>query len=113
MPAQLLKHSSGQLIAFGANMVTRKASKMVCWNNPLTESWEAVADQKGDVHAGFFTTGNHLPEPTIWSEDRTTGNVVCWQPGLAIEMIRAGNTWVCTMLIPAPREQTNYLRRNR
>jgi hypothetical protein len=112
MAAALFKHSSGQLIAFGANMQTRKASKMVCWNCPTTDSWDSNAQQQpGVLHAGYFMTGDHRPEPLIMQEHKATGDVIAWQPDLCIQMIRTGDSWMFRLLVPEIAKPTNYTRR--
>lgn len=105
MPAALFKHSSGQLIAFGANMDTRKASKMICWSDPTTGNWQGGA-------SGYMMTGKLLPEPEIMQEDKA-GNVIAWQEGLCIQMIRSAGTWHVTLLDPYIAPATNYTRRER
>lgn len=94
---KLFKHSSGSIIAFGFDMVARKADPhRISWSDTDGETWEATTDNA----AGF----NLLPHVKVAPEFimEVPGKIVAYQSGLLIEMHYLGFPliWGFTLLRP-------------
>ena len=94
---KLFQHSSGMIIAFGFDMLSRKPdAHRVSWSDPQSKEWEMKADNM----AGFQVCC--WPVSPEFVHELGDGSVVAYSPGscLVMRLMGAPYVWCFSWLTP-------------